>query len=81
MTEVLLNWDNNTFVAPNAAYVVEDEPGKPYTIESECYGTFRVYTARGVYFGNSVEFDENDLPTDWEEIQEEVKSQIELEYR
>lgn len=81
MTKVELNWDNNTFRALDVDYIVEDEPGKPYTISDDCTGTFNPRVANGNYYGCTVEFDDNDLPENWEKIEQEVISQVMLEYR
>lgn len=81
MTKVELNWDNNTFKAIDAEYEIDRHTEAPYTVTADCTGTFNPRVAKGNYFGCTVEFDDNDLPTDWEKIEEEVISQVILEYR
>jgi len=72
MTRVELNWDNNTFKAFDVDYIVQDNHFRPYTISDDCTGTFNPRVANGNYYGCTVEFDDNDLPEDWEKIEEEA---------
>lgn len=81
MKKVILDFDTFKFRAIDAEYKVEDVPGQPYTVTDDCIGSFVVYNANGNYFGCTVDFDDIELPLDWEEIEEEVISQINLEYR
>lgn len=76
MKKVILDFDKETFKATECKYIVDGEE-----VFDDCTGSFVVYKSRGNYYGCSVDFDDNDLPEEWEEVKEEVISQINIEFR